>query len=168
MREIRQAGNDPAFLLKALGEASGEFRRTFDGLRRRDLLRKGAGFDDCWCLLSIAVHMRDTEGGLARQLELMTSRREPEIPHVDLDSVPLDSDWHGADAEDVLDDFAYHRRRSSYLLWDLLPSDWERAGVHPFRGRLTVLDVARDMYQHDLEHLWQARRILDAFAGAPS
>jgi hypothetical protein len=36
--------------------------------------------------------------------------------------------------------------------------------LHPYRGRLTVLEIAREAYQHDLEHLWQARRMLDHLA----
>jgi len=29
---------------------------------------------------------------------------------------------------------------------------------------VTVLELAREMYQHDLEHLWQARRMMDRLA----
>jgi hypothetical protein len=28
-----------------------------------------------------------------------------------------------------------------------------------------VLDIARETYQHDLEHLWQARRMIDRLGG---
>jgi hypothetical protein len=166
MREVRRAGSDPAFLLKALSEASGEMQRAFYGLNRRDLLRPGEGFDDCWCLLSIAVHLRDTERAVLEQLETMLTRREPEIRHVDMDALPLEDDYRDADEEEVLEEFQYYRRQSSYMLWDLMPGEWERGGLHPYRGRLTVLEIARELYQHDLEHLWQVRRMIDARAGA--
>jgi hypothetical protein len=162
MRYVREAGSDPSFLLKALGEASGELRRALYGARRSSLLKPGKGFDEDWCLLAIAVHLRDTERGIGDQLETILARREPEIRHVDVDDIPCREDFADADEEEVLDEFHYHRRQTTYSLWDLSPSQWERGGLHPYRGRLTVLEIARDMYQHDLEHLWQARRMLEA------
>jgi hypothetical protein len=164
MREVRQAGYDPAFLLKALSEAAGELRRAFHGLNRAELLRPGEGFDDCWCLLSIAVHLRDVEEDAGEQFELMLDRREPDLRHVDLDAIPIEFEYLDADEDDALSDFRQLRRETSYLLWDLTPKAWERGGLHPYRGRITVLDFARDLYQHDLEHLWQVRRMFDRLA----
>ncbi len=165
MRELRPAGQDPSFLLKALSEAAGELQRAFAGLRRADLLRPGDGFDDCWCLLSIAVHMRDVEEDAQEQIEFMLDRREPDLQHVDIDRVPLEVEYRTADEDDALADFRQLRRETSYMLWDLTPKAWQRGGLHPYRGRITVLDFARDLYQHDLEHLWQVRRMLDRLAG---
>jgi hypothetical protein len=34
--------------------------------------------------------------------------------------------------------------------------------VHPYRGRVSVYDIAREIHQHDLEHLYQARRLREA------
>lgn len=166
MREIRQAANDPSFLLKALSEAAGELQRSYHGLKRAELLRRGEGFDDCWCLLSIAVHLRDVEEEAQEQFELMLDQREPELRHVDLDAVPLEAGYLDADEDEALDDFRHLRHETSYLLWDLTPKAWERGGHHPYRGRITVLEFARDLYQHDLEHLWQVRRMLDRVVGA--
>ena len=166
MREVRQAGQDPSFLLKALSEAAGELQRSFHGLRRADLLRRGEGFDDCWCLLSIAVHLRDVEEDAQEQFELMLSRREPDLHHVDLDRVPIEPEYVNEDEEEALADFRQLRRETAYLLCDLTPKAWERGGHHPYRGRITVLEFARDLYQHDLEHLWQVRRMYDRLAGS--
>ncbi len=161
MRYVRPAGNNPSFLLKALGEASGEVRRSIAGLRRRQLVQPGSGADEGWCLLAVATHLRDIEEGIGEQLELILTAREPEIRHVDLDDIPLREDYIDEDIEDVLDDFHYYRRRNTYRLWDIEPSQWERGGIHPYRGRWTVIEIARELYQHDLEHLWQVRRMIE-------
>ncbi len=167
MRYVRQAGTDPSFLLKALSEASGELRQCFYGARRRVLLMPGDDFDDCWSLLGIAVHMRDVERGVSGQFEeILTSPRESPMPHVSMDDVPFRPDYEDEDDDEVLDEFHYLRRHTSYMLWDIDSSDWDRAGIHPYRGRMTVLDLTRQLYQHDLEHLWQARRMLDALVSA--
>ena len=44
--------------------------------------------------------------------------------------------------------------------------DWERRGVHPYLGPLSILQCAREMSEHDLSHLWQLRRLCDRFVAA--
>ena len=164
MQYVRQAGSDPSFLLKALSESSGELRHAMYGIPRHLLLEPGDGFDDAWCLLGIAVHMRDVEAGFLKQLEAIVEARADEIPHVGLDDVPLREDFEDEDEDEVLEQFHYYRRHSNYVLWDLTPGQWERGGTHPYRGKLTITDLAREMYRHDLEHLWQVQRMIEALA----
>jgi hypothetical protein len=166
MRYVRQAGSDPSFLLKALGEASHELRQLIVGVPNRALLAPGDGLDEGWTLLGLAAHMRDVELGVNGQIETILSRREPEIRHVDVDDIPFREDYEDEDEEEVLGEFHYYRRQTSYLLWEIGEREWERAGVHPYRGRLTVAELVRDLYQHDLEHLWQARRMAEALGAA--
>jgi hypothetical protein len=161
VKEVRLAKNDPAFLLKAISEAAGELRRALAGMPRRALLVPGAGYDDGWTLLGIAVHLRDTEEGLHGQLEAMVYSREPELAAVDVDDVPSLESYRDEEVDEVLEEFASTRHSTAYLLWDMYSSDWERGGLHPYRGRVTVLELVRDMYQHDLEHLWQVNRMVE-------
>jgi hypothetical protein len=44
----------------------------------------------------------------------------------------------------------------------LSEDEWQRTGVHPYRGRVSIYDIAREMHEHDLEHLYQARRLREA------
>ena len=163
MRYVRQAANDPAFLLKALGESSGELRRLLHGIPRRAMLRPGDGDDDCWTLLGIAAHMRDVELGVNEQMETILSShgRDLRLRHVGIDDIPFLEDYADEDDEEVLEELHYYRRQTSYLLWSCDGRDWERSATHPYRGTVTLLELARDLYQHDLEHLWQARRMVD-------
>jgi hypothetical protein len=164
MRYVRQAGSDPAFLLKALGEAAGELQRGFYGIHERTLQREADSPDDGWCLLSIPFHVRETERGVQRQLETILASRRSEIRHVDLDDIPFREDFIEDDVEELLEEFHYLRRRTTYLLWDIDERDWERVGEHPYRGPLSVFQIVRELYQHDLEHLWQSRRMMDQLA----
>lgn len=163
---VRQAGSDPSFLLKALNEASGELRQSFYGLRRRELLEPAATPDDGWCLLAIAVHLRNVERGVLGQFEAILSKRGGAIPHVDVDDIPLRDDYQDEDKDTALEEFHYLRRHTSYWLWDLSERDWERSGVHPYRGELTIQEIVRELYRHDLEHLWQSRRMIEALGSA--
>jgi hypothetical protein len=62
-----------------------------------------------------------------------------------------------------MDEFSTLRRKSVYLLWSLDDADWNRRGIHPYVGPLSVTQVAREMNEHDLSHLWQLRRLCDVF-----
>jgi hypothetical protein len=162
MQYVRRAGNDPSFLLKALREAAGELSRSVSGLSRREARLPATGPDEGWTLLAIPYHLRDTESGLIRQYQAITRWRDPEIDNVDLDDIPFEEDYRDEHLGDLIDEFRELRHTSSYLLWDLLPSEWEKAGIHPYRGRITLLEIVREAYQHDLAHLWQAQRMLEA------
>lgn len=164
MRYVRQAGSDPSFLLKALGEAAGELERSFYGVPERELQRAFEHPDEGWCLLAIPFHVREVERGIQGQLDTILTSRRDELKHVDLDDIPFREDYIEEDVEELIEEFHYLRRRTTYSLWDIDERDWQRAGEHPYRGRLTVLEIAREAYQHDLEHLWQARRMLDRLA----
>ena len=166
MQYVRPAGTNPSFLLKALSEASGELRQCFYGLRRSALLRAAEGLDEPWTLLGLVCHVRDIELGVNEQLQtiLLARRGDPAIPHVGIDDIPFPEDYEDEDEDEVLEEFHYYRRQTAYQLWDISEREWERAGIHPYRGRVTVLDLARELYQHDLEHLWQARRMVEAAA----
>ncbi len=167
MRPIREAGSDPAFLRKALGEAAGEIRQILGAFPRNMLVEPGTDQDDDWSLLAIAVHLRDCERGFLQQIESFFTHDNPRLRHVDTDDIPLPDDARSEDEDLVLDELRYLRRSNTYLLWDLYPSDWERTADHPYLGSVTLLETARGMYVHDLEHLWQARRMAEALASSP-
>ena len=58
---------------------------------------------------------------------------------------------------------AFRRRRAESLafLRHLKPADWDRGGVHPTRGRMTMRDFVGLMAWHDDNHLDQLKRALD-------
>ncbi len=165
MRYIPRAGADPSFMIKAMREASGEFRELMWGMRLGTLLQTGRTPDEDWSLMGICFHLNQVEGAIGDQIERIITMREPTIPHADLDDIPFPPDYDDCDEEELLEEFHYKRRRNSYLLWDLSIEDWDRAGIHPYRGRRTLRETIRELYQHDLEHLWQARRMVEALGG---
>jgi hypothetical protein len=110
--------------------------------------------------------MTEMERRYAERLERMVRLDEPRIAAFDGDSIEPEMPLDRASAFDLMDDFGGLRRQSVHLLWSLDDGDWERTGVHPYLGPLTITQVAREMNEHDLAHLWQLRRLCDAFAAA--
>jgi hypothetical protein len=144
-------------MLKALHEAADELQRQLLGLSEEDLCRRPAAGE--WSLKEIAAHLRDAEACFLERLRLIVSRDEPRLLDVDVDAHVLERDYQGLDLYEVLLEFSHLRQRSTSLLGSLEPSEWKREGLHPYRGRLSIMQVARDMNEHDLGHLWQVRRL---------
>ena len=106
------------------------------------------------------MHLRDVERQTSQQFETILRRPFAPIRTVDLDDIPFPEDYEYVSIEDAVSGFAYARQETSYSLWGLSPEEWERQAVHPYRGEVALIDLVRDLYKHDLEHLWQARRML--------
>ncbi len=149
--------DEPGWLLKALREAADQIEEQVFGLSEEQLRRRPS--DDEWSLKETLLHLRDAEEAYLHRLQRITREDEPELPDIDIDGYPTERDYQSADLYDALMAFAHLRRQTTHLLWSLSPEEWERGGLHRYRGRLTIHQVARDMNRHDLEHLWQMRRL---------
>jgi hypothetical protein len=152
--------DEARWLLKALREAAHELEAQLWGLDEDELRWRPAA--DAWCLKEIAAHLRDCEEHFVEAVELIAVRHAPRIPALDADVLVLERDYRETDVQETLHSFAYLRERSVILLWSLEPDDWERTAIHPWRGPVSVRQLAREQTEHDLEHLWQARRLREA------
>jgi hypothetical protein len=152
------------WLMKAVREAAGEFYQQFSGLRERQL--RWRPLDDEWCLKEVAAHMRDAEQLYQKQIELISNLRDPQLPYEAIDVLPFEHDYRNEDADQLLTEWAYARDESVWLLRMLDDDGWERCGVHPYRGRISLYDLVREMHEHDLEHLYQARKLRELISQA--
>ena len=152
-----------AWLLKALRETAHAMESLLwnlddDALGLRPDADEGSGRELAW-------HMSERERRYCERLERMVRVDEPALSSFDSDSIHEEAHLSDDDAVfDLMDEFSVQRRQSVYLLWSLDDADWERRGIHPYLGPLTITQVAREMNEHDLAHLWQLRRLCDRFA----
>ena len=146
--------DESRWLLKALRETAHELESQLWGLDE-DELRWRPG-EDGWSLKEIAAHLRDCEEHFVEVLELISTRDEPRLRAFDADALVLERDYREADLADALTGFEMLRHRSVSLLWQ---EEWDRTGLHPYLGPVTIAELARKQSEHDLEHLWQARRL---------
>jgi hypothetical protein len=152
------------WLLKAVREASGELYGQLRGLGERDLCWRPA--DGEWCLKEVAAHMRDAERLYKRQIEIIARRRMPQLPHEPLDVLPSERDYTRESLQQLLYEYSDAREETVWLLRSLDEDDWQRCGVHPYRGEVSVYDIVRELHQHDLEHLYQARKLRELIAAS--
>jgi hypothetical protein len=152
------------WLLKALRETAHAMESLLWQLDEEALERRPA--DDEWSCIELVAHMREMERRYIERLERMVRDDCPRIDAFDADSIAAADAPDAEDPFEIADDFGALRRQSVYLLWSLDDGDWTRRGEHPYLGMLTITQVAREMNEHDLAHLWQMRRLCDRAEGA--
>ena len=152
------------WLLKALRETGNSLLAELHGIREDQLSWRSS--DDEWSLKEIAAHLRDAEELALAQITAIAEGAPDLLPTWDIDVLPLERDYQAADSPALLAEFRRLRRETTYLLWALAEADWQRAGEHPYRGSLSLGQIARELAQHDLEHLWQVRQLKEQLAEA--
>lgn len=119
-----------------------------------------------WGCAGLVAHMAEMERRYLERLEGMVHLDEPRIAAFDADSIQMEAPPDPEGVFEALEEFGSQRQQTVYLLWALDDGDWERRGIHPYLGPLTVTQVAREMNEHDLSHLWQLRRLCDSLTAA--
>ena len=64
------------------------------------------------------------------------------------------------DAEEALEAFRRRRAETLVTFGNLTPAQWEKGGIHPVRGRITIDGFLSLMAWHDDNHLDQLTRAL--------
>ena len=149
---------DPqAWVLKALREAGNSLISELYDVDEESLVWRPAEGE--WSLKEIAAHLRDAEELALAQFNAFATGSTSALPAWDVDLLPQERDYQSGEMAPVLASFRGLRRETTYLLWALTEADWQRSVEHPYRGPVTLGELARELAQHDLEHLWQVRQI---------
>ncbi|HWO72212.1 MAG TPA: DinB family protein [Dehalococcoidia bacterium] len=145
------------WLLKAVREASGELFHQFAGLDEAALCWRPAPSE--WCMKEIAAHLRDAELLYQRQIEAIAHGEGERLPYEPVDVLPSERDYREEPLRRFLYEYESAREETIWLLYTLDEDEWRRTGQHPYRGTVSIFDIARELHEHDLEHLIQARRL---------
>lgn len=145
------------WLLKALRESGSCLLSELYGLDEEDL--RWRPVEGEWCLKEIAAHARDSEELALAQFEAFTSPSERRLPAWDVEVLPEERSYQDGDIEEYVDAFRSLRREVTFALWTVSDDGWSRPAEHPYQGTVTLTEIVRELARHDLEHLWQVRRI---------
>ena len=154
------------WVLKALREAGSSLISELYDVDEESLVWRPA--DGEWSLKEIAAHLRDAEELALVQFNAFVAGSSSALPAWDVDLLPQERDYQSEEIARVLASFRGMRRETTYLLWALTEADWQRSAEHPYRGPVTLGELARELAQHDLEHLWQVRQLKEQLREAAS
>ena len=145
MERLRRTADDLAAALKGMPEA---------------ILAKRPA-ETAWAAKEVVCHLRDVEELWLNRFQTILANDEPKLLPIDPDAWALDRQYLRNDAGEALASFRRRRQETLEFLATLKPEQWERAGLHSSRGRLTVRDFVGFMAWHDDNHLDQLKRALD-------
>lgn len=143
-------------------EAPSVIARLIEGIGNKKLTTQPA--PGKWSITAILMHLAEDELASSWRYRQILEHGTPELAGFDQDLWARIGDYSSCDAQDALNLFRLLREANMRMFAQLTPAQWQRAGVHSERGRLTVRDLCRHMAAHDMNHIEQIRRILDCEA----
>lgn len=150
--------SDPTPHLERLRTTARDLVSLVSGADAVDLRREPASGE--WSAATVVAHLADDELVWGVRLRMIVAEDRPVL-------APWDggawADRFGELDDDVRDTLQRWRavRESNLRLLDaLVEGEWQRDGVHPQRGPLTVRDLVKAQAEHDRTHLDQIRRAL--------
>ncbi len=111
-----------------------------------------------WSFHRLAFHLMAVEEATLDAVELICRQHGPVLDARDPNLEAEEADLDSIDMETCLYRLERARHGLLYHVCDLTDRLWQRAGTHPYRGRVTMAELLTDLSRHDLEHLWQIRR----------
>ncbi len=116
---------------------------------------------DKWSVTEILMHLAEDEMVSSWRYRQMLEHDCPELLGFDQDLWAQLSDYHSWEPAEALQMFRLLREANLKMFARLSPAQWERAGAHKERGKITVRGLCRHMAAHDVNHIQQIRRILN-------
>lgn len=151
-------------LLAALRAGPDQVRREVAGLSTAELEVSPA--PGKWTITQIVAHLADLEERLwvPMRLRPLVEQDHPTLPpSIDPDAWALERRYEDTPVRIWLQRFSEARSKTIQWLASLSPEQWERTGVHPEAGELTLAQIVERIPRHDENHLNQIRRIKELF-----
>lgn len=118
-----------------------------------------------WAAKEVVCHLRDTEEAFgARFDQILAMDTDPRLPGPSADRWAEERQYLRNDASEALAAFRKRREETLATLAKLTPAQWDKGGVHPVRGRMTIDTFLTLMAWHDDNHLDQLKRALEGKA----
>lgn len=151
-------------LLAALRSGPEQARREVAGLNTAQLAVSPA--PGKWTITQIVAHLADLEEVLwvPMRLRPIVEQDHPTLPpSIDPDAWALERRYEDTPVRVWLQRFGEARARTIEWLMALAPEQWQRTGLHPESGAVTLAEIAQRIPRHDENHLNQIRRIRELF-----
>lgn len=113
-----------------------------------------------WTALEVMCHLRDLEAVIMQRATLTVEQDTPALPNFDADATALAGRYNEQHLETVYQEWVERRIVLLAFLAERDEMAWDRSGVHPKRGAMTLADQLAFTAWHDVNHIEQLVRIL--------
>jgi len=118
-----------------------------------------------WAAKEVVCHLRDAEesfGGRFEQILAMST--DPTLAGANPDRLAEERQYLRNDAAEAVAAFRKRRQETLDVFGRLTAAQWDKGGIHPVRGRITLDGFLSLMAWHDDNHLDQIKRVLEGRA----
>ncbi len=130
---------------------------TVEGLSDDDLRRRPS--PDDWSILEVCCHMRDYAEIEGQRIRLLVEEDGPTLVPWDQETLAQERNYPGEDPRRLRISLRAFWGGLAYQLEGLSDEQWERGGVHPEIGPVTVRSRAELEVEHARQHLEQLKAI---------
>ena len=130
---------------------------VIEGLSDDEVRRRSSPGD--WSILEVCCHLRDGAEFEGERVRRLAEEENPTLVPYDQEALALERDYAGDDIRRVRTALRAFWGGLAYQLEGLTDEQWERAGIHPEIGRVTVRERAERQVEHGQAHLAQLKAI---------
>jgi len=120
---------------------------------------RGRPSPDEWSILEVCCHLRDAAEFEGERVRRLAEEENPTLVPYDQEALALERDYQGDDIRRVRTALRAFWGGLAYQLEGLTDEQWERAGIHPEIGTVTVRERAERQVEHGQAHLAQLKAI---------
>lgn len=113
-----------------------------------------------WTALEVLCHLRDYEQVFIERYRTAVEQVDGMLPDSTPDKLAAANHYNEQNPAEVIAEWKRRRPLSIAYLRERADSDWERAAIHPVRGKLTLAELLTLETWHDTNHMEQMTRIL--------
>ena len=118
-----------------------------------------------WAAKEVVCHLRDIEEAFGGRFEqILAMDVDPTLGGPSADRWAEERQYLRNDAAEAAGAFRKRRAETLEIFGKLTPAQWEKGGIHPVRGRITLDGFLSLMAWHDDNHLDQIKRALEGRA----
>lgn len=145
-------------------EVMSETADVLDGIVREHTSEemRAKPFDGKWTPNEVIGHLLDAEWVYGYRLRLILCQDKPIILGMEQDEWVSGQRHNDREPAELVAAFRFLRGQNLFLWERLIPADLERAGEHNERGSESLGQMLRMLAGHDLSHIDQIRRYLQA------
>ena len=114
-----------------------------------------------WAAKEIVCHLRDAEEAFnGRFDQILAMDVDPQLPGANPDRIAEERQYLRNEATEAVAAFRQRRQETLEVFGKLTAAQWDKGGLHPVRGRITLDGFLSLMAWHDDNHLDQIKRAL--------
>ncbi|MBA2469516.1 MAG: DinB family protein [Chloroflexia bacterium] len=155
---VDEEGRTTDAVIATLASVPVDLGRLIEGKSAEDLARPAQ--DGGWGLVEILPHFRDWEEIIGNRVAAILVEDEPAFEEYDDSLWAIEHGYRDQDTRAAFEEFAERRGALVERLGALGADEWNRVGILPKRGRVTLHWLLNSVCNHDASHVVQARDVL--------